>query len=260
MPLPSRFAAFSRFSRVCVAAPVGLSLLLLLATAAHPAPRPSPRLTARPGAPTEEPVHGLHDLGLARRRDGFVYVPDNYDPSRPSPLLVLLHGAGGAAKSAWTPYTALAGPRGLILLAIDSRSHRTWDILLGAWGPDVAFIDQALIRVFARYHIDASRVAIAGFSDGASYALSLGAANGDLFTHVIAFAPGSIRPVRPRSRPRLFVSHGTNDAVLPFRSTREGIVPTLRQAGYDVTFRETNLGHEVSWDLSIEMLAWFLDR
>ena len=33
-----------------------------------------------------------------------------------------------------------------------------------------------------------------GFSDGASYALSLGAANGDLFTHIAAFSPGFMRP------------------------------------------------------------------
>ncbi len=32
-----------------------------------------------------------------------------------------------------------------------------------------------------------------GFSDGASYALSLGVPNGDLFTHIVAFSPGFMR-------------------------------------------------------------------
>jgi len=35
-----------------------------------------------------------------------------------------------------------------------------------------------------------------GFSDGASYALSVGITNGDLFTHVIAFSPGFVAPAR----------------------------------------------------------------
>jgi phospholipase/carboxylesterase len=224
------------------------------------AARRSPQLTARPAQPTEQPIRGLHDLGLGKRRDGFVYVPENYDPIQTAPLMVLLHGAGGTAKPGWIPYTKMAESRGIILLAIDSRSHRTWDGILDAWGPDVSFIDEALARVFARYHVDAARIALVGFSDGASYALSLGAANGDLFTHVVAFAPGSIRPVMTRGRPRIFVSHGHNDPILSFQRTRDGIVPTLQRTGYDVTFRETNSDHEVSWDISIEMMDWILAR
>ena len=42
--------------------------------------------------------------------------------------------------------------------------------------------------------VDRQRVCASGFSDGASYALSLGAANGDLFTHIAAFSPGFMRP------------------------------------------------------------------
>jgi poly(3-hydroxybutyrate) depolymerase len=42
--------------------------------------------------------------------------------------------------------------------------------------------------------VDPQRICVSGFSDGASYALSLGLANGDLFTHVAAFSPGFMRP------------------------------------------------------------------
>jgi phospholipase/carboxylesterase len=50
----------------------------------------------------------------------------------------------------------------------------------------VAVIDRCLRSVFERYAIDAA-LAIGGFSNGASYAVSLGVDNGELFTHVIAF-------------------------------------------------------------------------
>src|SRR3712207_7974813 len=51
----------------------------------------------------------------------------------------------------------------------------------------------------------------AGFSDGASYALSLGIPNGDLFTHLVAFSPGFAAPDGQRGHPRVFVGHGVDD-------------------------------------------------
>jgi predicted esterase len=38
--------------------------------------------------------------------------------------------------------------------------------------------------------IDPVRLAVGVFSDGASYALSLGIPSADLYTHVLAFSPG----------------------------------------------------------------------
>jgi phospholipase/carboxylesterase len=58
------------------------------------------------------------------------------------------------------------------LLAPDSRD-RTWDVILSSFGPDVDYIDRALGSTFQRYAIDPDRIAIGGFSDGASYALPL---------------------------------------------------------------------------------------
>lgn len=62
------------------------------------------------------------------------------------------------------------------------------------FGPDVDYINKSLEYVFSRYLIDPRRLGLAGFSDGASYALSLGLPNGDLFSHIVAFSPGFMRP------------------------------------------------------------------
>src|SRR5436190_993778 len=79
------------------------------------------------------------------------------------------------------------------------------------FGEDVAFLNRALESVFARLAVDPARVAIGGFSDGATYALSLGLANGDLFPRVVAFSPGFIISAPPHGRPRFFLSHGISD-------------------------------------------------
>ncbi len=99
-----------------------------------------------------------------------------------------------------------------------------------------------------------------GFSDGASYALGLGRANGDLFRRVIAFSPGVV----PRSdtadhgTPGIFISHGHSDAVLPFNRTATETVPALRQAGYVVEFIEFDGGHTVPVDVADQAFDWLL--
>ena len=188
---------------------------------------------------------------------GFVLrVPESYRPGRPAPLTVMLHGATARAEDVLALPEGLAERTGLILLAPNSRGY-TWDVLLGGYGPDVATVDRALERAFSSYTIDPARVAIGGFSDGASYALSLGLTNGDLFTHVLAFSPGFAAPARRVGSPRIFVSQGTRDPVLPIDRCSRRIVPTLQRAGYDVTYREFEGGHTVPPEIAREAAGWF---
>lgn len=214
------------------------------------------RLLARPGQPKEAAKPGLHELGLGEGRDGFLYVPKGYRPDRPAPLAVMLHGAGGSARGAPGPFRDLANGAVLVLLATDSRKQ-TWDVLEGGYGPDVAFLDRALELTFSRCSIDPKRIAAEGFSDGASYALSIGLTNGDLFSHVIAFSPGFMVPKEQRGKPEIYVSHGKRDQVLPIDSCSRKIVPRLRSAGYEVVYREFDGPHTIPEDIAREALEWF---
>lgn len=214
-------------------------------------------LHARPGPPSAPAQPGLRRLGLDGRRDALLYVPAGAEPDAPAPLVMMLHGAGGNGNNAFGMMRPLADELGIMLLAPDSR-ERTWDLILGALGPDVAFLDQALEATFAQVAVDPARVAIGGFSDGASYALSLGVANGELFTHVLAFSPGFMAPPGQRDAPRIYVSHGTEDAVLPIDRCSRRVVPRLQAAGYDVLYREFPGPHTVPADIAHEAAAWFL--
>jgi predicted esterase len=170
----------------------------------------------------------------------------------------MLHGAGGNAQHSLAPLVQLANATGLILLAPESR-RQTWDVLLGGYGPDIAFIDRALAQTFGRYAVDPARIAVEGFSDGASYALSIGITNGDLFTHVIAFSPGFMAPAAQVGAPRLFISHGVHDAVLPIARCSRRIVPEVDRAGYDVIYHEFDGPHTVPPEIAREALAWFTE-
>jgi phospholipase/carboxylesterase len=169
----------------------------------------------------------------------------------------MLHGAGGNARSGISHFLHLADGAGLVLLAPESRG-RTWDVLAGGYGPDIAFIDRALGQTFDRLAVNAERLAVVGFSDGASYALSLGLTNGDLFTRVIAFSPGFAAPAVRRGKPPVFVSHGTRDRVLPIDRCSRRIVPRLEREGYEVRYREFDGAHTVPYSVAREALEWFI--
>ena len=217
------------------------------------------RFTTRPGdgQPPSQGPSGLHPLGLGEARDGVRYVPPGYRPDRRAPLVLMLHGATGNGRRTVDSLVPLADELGLILLAPDSRL-RTWDVLHGGYGPDIAFIDAALADTFARYAVDAAHVAAEGFSDGASYALSIGIANGDLFTHILAFSPGFLAPPGQEGEPRIFVSHGRQDQVLPINHCSRLLVPQLRRAGYDITYEEFDGPHRTPPEIARMGVEWFL--
>jgi predicted esterase len=216
------------------------------------------RLSVRPASPTDSGPTGLLPLGLGGERDGLLYVPESYQADRPASLVLMLHGAGGSAQNGLRPLMPLANEAGLLLLAVDSR-QKSWDVIFGEYGSDVAFIDRALAYTFARYAVDPTRIAAEGFSDGASYALSIGITNGDLFTHVLAFSPGFNWPGDEQGKPRLFVSHGTADDVLPIDQCSRRIVPKVRRAGYDVRYREFEGGHTVPPEIAQEAVTWLTE-
>ena len=216
------------------------------------------RLTARPRKPTGAIAPGETPLGLGGDRDGLLFVPASYDPARPAPLVVLLHGAGQSARL-WQrfPLQALLAERGIVAVAPESRGP-TWESRPGGPDGDVAFIDRALAATYARCAIDPARVALAGFSDGASYALSLGVTNGDVFDALLAFSPGYMQPAGRRGRPRIFQSHGTRDAILPIDVTSRRLVRALRSLGYEVAYEEFDGPHTMTPAIATRAVEWLV--
>ena len=215
------------------------------------------RLRARPSGTGGGTPVGLRPVELGTGSGGYLYVPAGYGARRPAPLVLLLHGAGEDARDGLALLRQQADEAGLILLALSSRGP-TWDLILGRgrYGHDVAAIDETLHQTFSSYAVDPGRVAVGGYSDGASYAISLGISNGDLFGHVLAFSPGFMAPVGRVGSPRFFVSHGTRDVWLPIDRTSRRLVPELEGAGYEVLYREFEGPHVVPPSIAQEAAGW----
>jgi phospholipase/carboxylesterase len=215
------------------------------------------RLRARPSGTGGGAPVGLRPVELGAGSDGYLYVPAGHGVRHPAPLVLLLHGAGEDARDGLALLRQQADGAGLILLALSSQGP-TWDLILGRgrYGRDVAAIDEALNHTFSSYAVDPGRVAVGGYSDGASYAISLGISNGDLFGHVLAFSPGFMAPVGRVGSPRFFVSHGTRDVWLPIDRTSRRLVPELEGAGYEVLYREFEGPHVVPPSIAQEAAGW----
>jgi len=153
--------------------------------------------------------------------------------------------------------------RGLVLLAPDSAGE-TWDAVETAKEPpsidsplanrlshrfvssrDEKRVDAAIASLAGIVPIDRARTVLAGFSDGATFALAMGLSSAEHFAAVIAWSPGiAIRDVSPARGRRVFVSHGRQDPILKFDVTCGEIVPLLQSEGADVTFLPFDGGHD----------------
>ena len=211
-------------------------------------------IKARPRKVTSSSLRrGTTTVPLKNGRQGVLAVPDG----KISGLVVALHGAGGQPAAAVKLFDPLADKLGLAILA-PASTGTTWAMFRRGPDPDTPALDTALDGLFQAHPFDPARVAIAGFSDGASYALSLGLANGNLFPKVVAFSPGFQAADRHQGRPAFFITHGIRDEVLPIDRTSRRLVPALRQNGYDVTYQEFDGGHTVPGKFAVEAADWIV--
>ena len=185
----------------------------------------APLLRARPSA--TGPALAAGEIALAN--GALAYRPAK--PAAPA-LPLLVHAPRRRPLSAGFPpdrWSRVADRLGVMLVAPQSRDQ-TWDLVQNmqtgrravARRLDAHRLDQSLADLFSRSAVDPARVVLLGFSDGASYALSLGLANPKLFTAVIALSPGNGRPAK-RSTVSSACSSLTaaSDHVLPFDTTRD---------------------------------------
>jgi phospholipase/carboxylesterase len=220
-------------------------------------PEPWGRLTARPPAVVRDPLPpGVHTLSALGERTTVVVVPPGVSPARPAPLILMFHGATESNAESLGAMQQIAERSGAILLA-PSSAGTTWDAIRGVFGDDLDDIDKQLARVFARCVVDPGRIAFAGFSDGASYAISLGLINGDLCSHIIGYSPGFIIPGVRHGHPRVFIAHGTRDHILPIDRCGRRIAADLAAHGYSVEFAEFDGDHEIRPEMVERSVKWF---
>jgi len=189
-------------------------------------------------------------------------TPTEIEAGRLYPLVTVLHGAGRQDEMLVKAVRDQPDRRGAFFLVPRSLLP-TWDLIATPARPDLDFLEYAFDLIWRRYPIDPARQALLGYSDGASYALSVGLSNPNLFRAVMAWAAGFIAlepgfdPDAAR-KPELLLEYGTHDPVFPFQQVALPMKANLERAGYSVVFRVDEGGkHWPSPDFLPEALDWF---
>jgi predicted esterase len=242
-----------------------IAVLVLAAQAAAPS-APAPAVAPAPG-PRAVVLLG-HSIA---------FFPASVPPSTRTapPVLILLHGARGEPRDMIKRFAFEAEARGIVLLAPSSLGA-TWDVIRLAQrtrgressgkldGPyvfrgsrDATRVEAAIAELGKHVPLNRRRMVLAGFSDGATFALAHGLSRGHEFGSVIAFSPGLAIPVaRPAAGRPVLVSHGRQDPVLPYAQTCGTVLPLLRTQKAAVAFRPFDGRHQIPADVITE----FLDR
>lgn len=211
-----------------------------------------------PSPPGEAPLPpGRHGLQFPQGREAVLVVPEGLNLEQPVPLLVMFHGAGGEANKVLPHVVRWARARRFLLLAPQSM-FPTWDIVIGGHGPDLERLDTALQQVASHFHLDPAHLAFAGFSDGGSYALSVGLSNGDVVSHVIALSAGFMNTFTRHGSPRVLIAHGRSDTQLPFESSARPHALRLLEDGVDLTLLPFDGDHVIVPEVVAQAIEFFI--
>jgi phospholipase/carboxylesterase len=218
-------------------------------------------LLARLRAPAADTgvMHADNETGT---RGGFsVYVPEYYDPARPWPLIMALHGGAGHGRLFLWSWVTEARSRGAIVIA-PTATGDTWALMDPA--ADTANFTRILDGVRTRWRIDPARLLLTGMSDGGTFTLLAGLDDGSPFTHLApvaaSFHPLLLSVTEPRriSGLPILLTHGALDWMFPVGVGRTAN-RALTAAGARVMYREIeDLSHAYPRDRNGEIMDWFL--
>lgn len=210
----------------------------------------------------DEPVPtGIVEIEQGAAR-AVLLTPERIVADRRYPLVTVLHGAGRQDEML-TRLLHEEPERRQALFLVPRSVAPTWDLIAGTPRTDLPFLEYALSLIERRYPIDPASRVMMGYSDGASYALSVGLSNPQHFDALIGWAAGFVVLDRanldPRApRPRLYLEYGTSDPLFPFEQIALPMRDNLMKAGYDLTFSVDEGGrHWPSGTFHTEALDWY---
>jgi phospholipase/carboxylesterase len=193
-------------------------------------------------------------------RGGFsMYVPEDYTPERAWPLVMALHGGGGAGRDFLWSWLRDARGQGAILIA-PTAVGATW-ALSGPDG-DTPNLARILDRARRGWTVDADRLLLTGMSDGGTFTYVTGLESASPFTH-LAPVSASFHPMiaqmadpdRIKDLP-IYLVHGSLDWMFPVDVARTAH-ESLKAAGANVTYREIDdLSHAYPREVNPAILDW----
>lgn len=193
-------------------------------------------------------------------------------PPGRAPVLVVLHGLGANERDLFELGRQLAPPGWLVValrapLELGPDSYGWFSLRFPDGQPwhDAGQAEAArrriveFVRALAKEPgVDAERITLLGFSQGAILSEAVALTEPALVSAVVLCAGRTLPELKPTAstkKPRVLLLHGRQDTVLRY----ENAVTTnevLRQAGYEVDFRSFDAGHTIDAAMADAIRGW----
>jgi poly(3-hydroxybutyrate) depolymerase len=182
-------------------------------------------------------------VSSGEKRTYRLYVPRSYDPARPAPLVISMHGGGmwGAAQMEMSQWNAVADEQGLLVVypsGAGGGGPRAWRV--GAAGGDrsardVRFIAELIDTLRSSYSIDPTRIYADGLSNGGGMAFLLSCTLSDRIAAVGLVASAQFLPwsaCKDQRAVPMIAFHGTDDRFTPYHGgtslvARDHVFPSI---------------------------------
>ncbi len=173
-------------------------------------------------------------VSSGERRDYLLYVPQSYDRSGPTPLVISIHAAAlwGAAQKETSQWNRVADREGLIVVypsGVRGNGPRFWREDNGAGlKKDVRFISELIDTLEADFNIDPTRIYANGLSNGGGMSFALSCTMSDRIAAVGLVASAQLLPWEwcTDHRPVAMIDfHGTADPEVPYDGGKTWVAP-----------------------------------
>ncbi len=169
------------------------------------------------------------DASLVEKRPYNFHVPTSYDASKPTPLVIMLHGysASGALEESYFQLTATSDANDFLYAYPDGTPDASGKLFWNAddaccnFGnlpvDDVAYVSAIIDDVESKYNVDAKRVFVIGHSNGAFMSHRLACDLSDRIAAIVALA-GAVwndpSKCNPTSKVSVLDVHGDADTTI----------------------------------------------
>ena len=194
-------------------------------------------------------------------------------PQATPPAIVLLHGVGSNEQDLFElaqylePAALIVSARALNVLG--PRSFAWYPVEFTATGPvidaEAAEASRLLLLKFiaeliATYSVDAKRVYLMGFSQGAIMSLAVALTQPEKVAGIVVMSGRLLPEIKSRIVPHLhglpiLMTHGLRDAIIPIGDARAAST-YLSTLPVQLTYREYDMGHQITAESLQDIVAW----
>jgi polyhydroxybutyrate depolymerase len=168
---------------------------------------------------------------LIMKRPYKSHVPTGYDPGKPTPLLVMLHGyaSSGAQHEAYYQFIPLSDEHGFLYAYPDGTKDtitlQFWNAtdaccnIFGSSVDDVAYLTAVIDDMSQRYNVDPKRIFFVGHSNGGFMSHRMACDRSSRIAAIVAQAGDNWKDVskcKPTEPVAVLQIHGTSDPTIKY--------------------------------------------